>query len=187
LAVLKGAAVRPSARVRRLAAIVLGVLLEGLLTLVGDWHERYPGVAVAAGLLIAALAGAVGGIWSGLVVAGAGWTLYFFFVADEALESLPALAAWLAVGGLAGWLATSRRRSSRQRSLVSGELAAVRDSAAEAIVGIDLEGAIVSWSAGAEDMYGYEAGEAVGQAVSLLAPEADGDDALRPAVATQLG
>ncbi len=187
MAVLKGAAVRPSARVRRLAAIVLGILLEGLVTLVGNWHDRYPGVAVAAGLLIAALAGAAGGIWAGLVVAGAGWTLYFFFVADQALESLPALAAWLAVGALAGWLATSRHRTSRQRTLVSGELAAVRDSAAEAIVGIDLEGAIVSWSAGAEGIYGYEAGEAVGEPISLLAPEESEDDAFRPAAAARLG
>ena len=42
--------------------------------LLGDWHDRYPGVAVAAGLAVAALAGAAGGIWSGLAVAGAGWT-----------------------------------------------------------------------------------------------------------------
>ena len=111
LAVLKAAAVSPSAHVRRFVAIALGLVLEGLLTLLGDWHDRYPGVAVAGGLLIAALAGAAGGIWSGLAVAGGGWALNFFFVADQSLRALIALPAWLAVGGLAGWLATSRRRT----------------------------------------------------------------------------
>jgi PAS domain S-box-containing protein len=188
LAVLKGAAVRPSTRVRRSFAVVLGVILEALVALVGDWHDRYPGVAVAAGLLVAALAGAVGGIWSGLAVAGAGWTLHFFFVADQALRALIALPAWLAVGALAGWLATSRRRSSRARMLASGELTAVRDSAAEAIVGIDLEGTIVSWSSGAEALYGYSAEEAVGETVSLLFPEGtESEESMRPATAARLG
>ena len=187
LAVLKRAAARPSTGVRLIAAIVLGVVLEGLVTMVGDWHDRYPGVAVAAGLLIAALAGAVGGIWAGLAVAGAGWTLHFFFVADQELRALIALPAWLVVGALAGWLATSHRRSRLERSLVTEELAAVRDSASEAIVGIDLDGTIVSWSSGAEAIYGYEAAEVVGQPISRLAPEGEDEEAMRPAVAAQLG
>jgi PAS domain S-box-containing protein len=186
---MKGAAVRPSIRVRRSAAIVLGVGLEALVMLLGDWHDRYPGVAVAAGLVIAALAGAAGGIWSGLAVAGGGWTLHFFFVADQAWQALIGLPAWLAVGGLAGWLASSRLRTSRERRLVSSELSAVRESASEAIIGIDPEGTIVSWNAGAKEIYGYDADEAVGQPISLLAPEAEGegDEAMRPAQAAQLG
>jgi PAS domain S-box-containing protein len=186
LAVLKGAAVRPSTRARRLVAIVLGLLFEGLVTLLGDWHDRYPGAAVAAGLLIAAAAGAVGGIWSGLAVAGGGWALNFFFVADQALRALVALPAWLAVGALAGWLATSRRHTAGSRSLVSGELGAVRDAAAEAIVGIDLEGTIVSWNRGAEDLYGYEPAEAIGSHVALLTPDGEDRDP-SPSLAAQLG
>jgi PAS domain S-box-containing protein len=187
LAVLKAAAVSPSAHVRRFVAIALGLLLEGLLTLLGDWHDRYPGVAVAGGLLIAALAGAAGGIWSGLAVAGGGWALNFFFVADQSLRALIALPAWLAVGGLAGWLATSRRRTAHERGLVSGELDAVRESAAEAIIGIDLEGTVVSWSPGAEAVYGYASDEVVGQPVSMLSAEDEGEEPMRPAVAAQLG
>ena len=187
LANLKGAAVRPSTRVRRSVAIVLGILLEALVMLLGDWHDRYPGLVVAAGLVIAALAGSAGGIWSGLAAAAAGWTLHFFFVADQAWLALAGLPAWLAVGGLAGWLALARRRTAEERSLVTGELAAVRDSAAEAIIGIDLDGTIVSWNAGAEAIYGYEAAEAIGQPVSLLAPDAEGEESMRPALAAQLG
>ena len=157
------------------------------MTLLGDWHDRYPGVAVAAGLLIAALAGALGGMWGGLAVAGAGWTLNFFFVADQSLRALIALPLWLAVGALAGWLATSRLRTASERSLVAGELTAVRDSASEAIIGIDLDGTIVSWNAGAEAIYGYGENEAIGEPVSLLTPEVDEDESMRPAVAAQLG
>ena len=123
----------------------------------GNWHDDYPGVAVAAGLIIAALAGSLGGIWSGLAVAAAGWALHFFFVVDRDWLALIGLPAWLAVGGLAGWLAMARRRTALEQSIVAGELTAVRDSAAEAIIGIDLEGTIVSWNAGAEAIYGYEA------------------------------
>jgi PAS domain S-box-containing protein len=162
-------------------------MLEALLMLLGDWHDRYPGVVVAAGLVIAALAGSIGGIWSGLAVAAAGWMLHFFFVADQAWLALAGLPAWLAVGGLAGWLAMARRRTALERSLVAGELAAVRESATEAVIGIDLEGTIVSWNPGAEGIYGYDAAEAIGQPVSLLAPEADEEDSMRPAVAAQLG
>ena len=63
----------------------------------------------------------------------------------------------------------------------------MRDSASEAIIGIDLEGTIVSWNAGAEAIYGYEADEAVGEPISLLAPEAEEEEAMRPAAAAQLG
>jgi PAS domain S-box-containing protein len=187
LAVLKAAAVRPSAHVRRSVAILLGLALEGLLTLLGDWHDRYPGVAVAGGLLIAALAGAAGGIWSGLAVAGGGWTLNFFFVADQSLRALFALPAWLAVGALAGWLASSRRRTAGERQLVSGELDAVRDSAAEAIIGVDPGGTIVSWSPGAEALYGYEQDDVVGQQISLLAPEGWEENARLSEAAVQPG
>jgi PAS domain S-box-containing protein len=187
LATLKGAAVRPSTRVRRILAIALGVLVEAALMLFGDWHERYPGVAVAGGLLVAALAGAFGGIWAGLAVGGAGWTLHFFFVADQALRALITLPAWLAVGGLAGWLATSGRRTAHERSLVSGELTAVRDAASEAIIGIDLEGTIVSWNVGAESLYGYQVDEALGEPVSVLTRGDDAEDDMRPALAAQLG
>jgi PAS domain S-box-containing protein len=185
LAILKGA--RPSTRARVSLAVVLGVGLEALVMLLGDWHDRYPGAAVAAGLLVATLTGAFGGIWSGLIVAGAGWTLYFFFVADQSLRGLIALLAWLAVAALAGWLASSRRRTAQERRLVSDELSAVRDSAGEAMIGTDREGTIVSWNAGAEALYGYEASEAIGEPVSFLAQGTGAADSIRPLAAVRAG
>ena len=91
-----------SPRARPWLAAVLGTALATAVTVVGDWQSRYPGVAVAAGVLVAVLAGAAGGIWGGLAVGAAGWLLYYFFVADEALRALVGLPAWLAAGALAG-------------------------------------------------------------------------------------
>ncbi len=45
------------------------------------------------------------------------------------------------------------------------------DQIYHAIIGTDLEGAITSWSRGAERLYGYAAGEAVGQPVTMLAAD----------------
>src|SRR5687768_9862069 len=49
-------------------------------------------------------------------------------------------------------------------------LAAIVDSAEDAILAKDLDGKILYWNAAAERMYGYTAGEAVGQSVSMLVP-----------------
>ena len=50
-------------------------------------------------------------------------------------------------------------------------LAAIVESADDAILSETLEGVIVSWNAGAERLYGYPAAEAIGQPVTLLLPE----------------
>ena len=175
---LKRAAASPSAQTRRVAAIVIGVILEAALYAPSDWVDRRPGIAVAAGILIAALAGSVGGIWSGLAVAGAGWGFHYFFVTEDTLPPLIGLPAWLAVGALAGWLSTTRRQSAGARAHLERELAAVRESSSEAIVAVDAEGTIVSWSRGAEEIYGYGADEAVGSQLAILG----GEDVVAPAL-----
>jgi two-component system cell cycle sensor histidine kinase/response regulator CckA len=48
--------------------------------------------------------------------------------------------------------------------------AAIVDSSADAIIGWTMDGIITSWNAGAEQMYGYAAGEIVGRSVSVLIP-----------------
>ena len=49
-------------------------------------------------------------------------------------------------------------------------LAAIVDSAEDAILAKDLDGKILYWNAAAERMYGYSAEEAVGQSIGLLVP-----------------
>ena len=161
-------------RARLLTAAPVGVALEVALTVLFAWQEDMPGVAAATGIVVAVLAGAFGGVAAGLVTAGAGWTLSLFFVADETLDALWALPAWLVAGGVAGWLATRAARRSLEREHASSRLAAVREAAAEAIVGFDGNGVIVSWNAGAEALYGYSGEDAGGRPLAdLLA----GDDA----------
>ena len=49
-------------------------------------------------------------------------------------------------------------------------LAAIVASSHDAIIGMNLDGAIVSWNGGAEGIYGYTAAEALHQSTSLLIP-----------------
>ncbi|MHB8172933.1 MAG: sensor histidine kinase [Nitrospirota bacterium] len=49
-------------------------------------------------------------------------------------------------------------------------LAAIVESSTDAIIGKSLEGNIFSWNWGAEKMYGYKAGEAIGRHISLIVP-----------------
>jgi PAS domain S-box-containing protein len=64
-------------------------------------------------------------------------------------------------------------------------LAAIVNSAEDAIVSSDLDGGITSWNRGAENLYGYTAEEMVGQSMTLLMPEGkiEGSLAERVAVA----
>lgn len=61
---------------------------------------------------------------------------------------------------------TERKAEDEARQL----LAAIVVSSSDAIIGKTIDGIITSWNAAAEKMYGYTAGEIVGQPVTLLFP-----------------
>ncbi len=59
---------------------------------------------------------------------------------------------------------------------VRGRLAAIVESADDAIIGKDLNGIILTWNAGAESMFGYNAAEVIGKPVSILVPPGHADE-----------
>ncbi len=61
---------------------------------------------------------------------------------------------------------TERERAAEARE----HLAALVESAEDAIVGRTLDGTITSWNRGAERLYGYSAAEAIGRPVAMLVP-----------------
>jgi PAS domain S-box-containing protein len=59
-----------------------------------------------------------------------------------------------------------------QHAITSAFLSAIVESSDDAIIGKDLTGRVVSWNAGAERMFGYDAAEMVGTSIErLLAPD----------------
>jgi two-component system, OmpR family, phosphate regulon sensor histidine kinase PhoR len=124
----------------------------------------------ALALLMAALAGFLGGPVPGVVVVLAGLGSVALVVDRPARVALAlpvgvALAVGLGIAGL------RHRRRENERALALEELAAIRDTAAEAIVDLDRDGAITSWSRGAEQIYGYAPDEIEGRPLSTLAAE----------------
>jgi len=69
-------------------------------------------------------------------------------------------------------LAVAASVSERKRlEQEASHLAAIVESSYDAIVGKTVDGIIVSWNKGAEQMYGYAAGDAIGRPISILVPE----------------
>jgi PAS domain S-box-containing protein len=144
----------------------------------------FDAVALAAtiGILIAVLAGAVGGLWAGLAVAAIGWTLHFLVVSEQTWRDAVTLPAWLGAAAAAGLLSARLRARSTEYAILRDRFGALRGATHDALVGLGPDGAISTWSEGAEKLYGYTAAEAEGQEFAELVASEEGRDATLAAV-----
>lgn len=62
------------------------------------------------------------------------------------------------------------RQLQRQGEAAAAHLAAIVESSSDAIIGMSLDGTIRSWNCGAEKIYGFSSGEAIGRKLSIIAP-----------------
>jgi PAS domain S-box-containing protein len=62
------------------------------------------------------------------------------------------------------------RAQAEQANELNAQLAAIVQSSDDAILSTTLEGIVTSWNPGAERLYGYKAGELVGQSIGVLIP-----------------
>ena len=63
------------------------------------------------------------------------------------------------------------RRALRRKNDELARLASIVDSTGDAVTSKALDGTILSWNAGAEQLYGYPAAEILGQSVAGLVPD----------------
>lgn len=60
-------------------------------------------------------------------------------------------------------------------SIIANKLAAIVDASAEAIVGLDSNGTVVTWNPAAGNLFGYSSDEIVGRSLSILLPDEETD------------
>ena len=186
-------------RERRLLASVLAVIATAgavsLRALLTPWLGfELPYITFFGAVMAAAW---YGGLYPGLLatVLSAAATLFWFvtpawsvrltepshiigvvlFVLTGALMSVAAerlLSARQQIEALRARDHSERSAADRARAL----LAAVVESSEDAILTKSLQGTILSWNAGAEQMFGYPAAEAVGSHVRLIVPAGRRDE-----------
>jgi diguanylate cyclase (GGDEF)-like protein/PAS domain S-box-containing protein len=80
-------------------------------------------------------------------------------------------------GGLLANIAVSIDISERKRAeQISQELSAIVKSSADAILTVALDGTILTWNRGAQDLYGYNQEEVIGKNVCILDIDSSPDD-----------
>lgn len=147
-----------------LISLVLGPALEG--------HAAF--LFFTAATLIA---GAIGGLGPGLLATACGAVFAAFFVGEFSVGEIASLAAFVSIGigtaGLGEWLYRARRdiaRATAEANQREAHLRSILDTVPDAMIVIDEDGIIQSFSTAAERLFGYSADEAIGRNVKMLMP-----------------
>jgi len=157
----------------RLILVCAGVLEAALVLPFIFFYSSRPEIPAVLAVLIAVAAAVAGGPLPGTAAAALGLALVAAFVAEEPLAAL-AILPGIAAAALAGIIADRLRHAETERRAAARRLDVVRENVSDAVVGLDREGTIVGWSAGAVRLYGYSSDAAVGQPFSMLV--SDGSD-----------
>jgi PAS domain S-box-containing protein len=157
----------------RLVLVCAAVVEAALVLPFVFFYSSRPEIPAVLAVLAAVAAAVAGGPVPGVAAAALGLALVADFVAEDLVAAL-AILPGIAVAALAGIVADRVRRADTEGQRVARRLDVVRETVSDAVVGLDLEGTIVGWSAGAARLYGYSSDAAVGRPFSMLLP--DGSD-----------
>jgi anti-anti-sigma factor len=154
-------------------AVICSIVLTGIVTALHAWYPR-GGFGFVFLPLVAILAYR-GGRVPGLLgcAFGVGWMWY---VLSGARLTPPAAAAVLVSFAASCVWAVEAMVRYREQVRRTRTAAAIVASSEDAIYSKSLDGAIQSWNAAAQRLYGYTAEEAIGHGVTLLVPPERMDD-----------
>lgn len=168
----------PAAALRYGAALgAVGVAFAARFALAPLLGNQAPYLFFVPAVLVAA---GIGGLWPGLLATGLSLPLIFFFIAkfaDLTWSDLVNGAAFAALGLGAAWFGERLHKVHCQASTTTQDLLAreahlqsILDTVPEAMVVIDEQGIIQSFSTTAERLFGYSTADAIGQNVKILMP-----------------
>ena len=121
------------------------------------------------------LAAGAGGLGPGLVATCISVPLILVFFTASGHLSWPDVlnaSAFSLIGFGATWIGERSRQARRRAALRQSHLQSIIDTVPEATIVADEHGRMQSFSAAAERMFGYSAGEVIGRSVNILMPSA---------------
>jgi PAS domain S-box-containing protein len=122
------------------------------------------------GVVVAARYGGFGpGLFVTVLSAATAFVRYLEPTGNFAIKQ-PSDLVRLAVFGAAGVVIARLSDTLRHAESDRSQLASIVESSDDAIVGKDLTGVITSWNGGAEQLFGYQASEAIGRSITLIIP-----------------
>ncbi|WP_454621131.1 PAS domain S-box protein [Bradyrhizobium cenepequi] len=156
----------------RYAIAVTGVVVAfaGRFAFVPLLEDQAPYLFFLPAVLLAA---GVGGFGPGILATGLSVPLVFFFLAKFSEVGWPEIlngSIFALIGLGATWIGERLRRARQRAATREAHLQSILDTVPEAMVVIDEDALVRSFSSAAERMFGYTAAETIGKNVSMLMP-----------------